>query len=182
MSLASLPLTVAAWSVAVSAFALAFCIRPFHPRLLVRALSLVLVLRAYGPDTRWPLVVMDQGIVQKLWSMLVETRRYSPDKLQRLVTSLAPFIADQIVWVAVPPHVAARRIAGRTDGNSRFDRQAPEAIAARLRSLEETYTALIAMFDKAAGLPVARIDGEADLAHNAAIIEELAAGCLRAAS
>lgn len=178
ISMASLPLTCATWKVAITAFALAFSIRPFRPRLLMRAASLVFMLRAYGANTRWPLVVLDQGLVQKLWSLLVETQDYSSERLDRAVAALVPFLADQLVWVAVPPGLAARRISTRSGGNSRFDNQPAEAIAARLKSLEDTYAMLIAKFDRVARFPVTRIDGASDLDQNAAVIEALAAACL----
>ncbi len=167
------------WPVTSAAFRLAAAIRPFRLRNLLRALKLVFALRSYRSSQR-RLVIMDQGMVQKLWSLVIETGSYPPQRLERIVQVLAPFAPDHLVWVTVPPALAARRIAGRSGGNSRFDGKAPAAVEARLQQLEETYQLVIGLFTKYARMPVLTLDGEADLASNARKIDDLAATYLGA--
>jgi thymidylate kinase len=117
---------------------------------------------------------MDQGLVQKMWSFIIESRSYPEQRLEELVDAMAPFAADHLVWIAVPHELAAQRIAGRTGGNSRFDGQDAATIAQRLADLERPYRTLVEMFRKKTGMSVLSLDGEANLKDNAARIEALA--------
>lgn len=168
----NLPLRPETWRVARAAFALAFSIRPWKPSYLLRAIRLVLALRCYG-EGKHRLVIMDQGLVQKLWSMVIETRSYSARRLEDLVRALSPFMADQLVWVAVPHHLAAERIVNRRGGNSRFDGKAYDGIVNRLQHLESVYQHIIGLFHSHIDLPVVPLDGEAELGANALKIENL---------
>jgi thymidylate kinase len=152
---------------------LALSIRPWKPGYLLRAIKLVLALRCYGPLDH-DLVIMDQGLVQKMWSFIIESRSYPEQRLEDLVDALAPFAADHLVWIAVPHELAAQRIAGRTGGNSRFDGQDAATIAQRLADLATPYRTLVEMFRRKTGMSVLSLDGEANLRDNAARIEALA--------
>ena len=173
ISVLNLPLRRETWQVARAALMLALTIRPWKPGYLLRAIKLVLALRCYGPLDH-DLVIMDQGLVQKLWSFIIETRSHSAQRLEDLVDALSPFVADHLVWIKVPHTLAARRIAGRTDGNSRFDSQDAATIAQRLENLEGVYIKLVNLFREKAGMKVCSLDGKADLKANAARIEALA--------
>ena len=169
----NLPLRRETWRVARAAMMLALTIRPWKPGYLLRAIKLVLALRSYGPLDH-DLVIMDQGLVQKMWSFIIESRSYPEQRLEELVDALTPFAADHLVWIAVPHELAAQRIAGRTGGNSRFDGQDASTIAQRLADLERPYRTLVEMFRKKTGMSVLSLDGEANLKDNAARIEALA--------
>ena len=169
----NLPLRRETWRVARAAMMLALTIRPWKPGYLLRAIKLVLALRSYGPLDH-DLVIMDQGLVQKMWSFIIESRSYPEQRLEELVDALTPFAADHLVWIAVPHELAAQRIAGRTGGNSRFDGQDAATIAQRLADLERPYRTLVEMFRKKTGMSVLSLDGEANLKDNAARIEALA--------
>jgi adenylate kinase family enzyme len=169
----NLPLRRETWRVARAAMMLALTIRPWKPGYLLRAIKLVLALRSYGPLDH-DLVIMDQGLVQKMWSFIIESRSYPEQRLEELVDALTPFAADHLVWIAVPHELAAQRIAGRTGGNSRFDGQDAATIAQRLADLERPYRTLVEMFRKKSGMSVLSLDGEANLKDNAARIEALA--------
>ncbi len=169
----NLPLRRETWRVARAAMMLALTIRPWKPGYLLRAIKLVLALRSYGPLDH-DLVIMDQGLVQKMWSFIIESRSYPEQRLEELVDALTPFAADHLVWIAVPHELAAQRIAGRTGGNSRFDGQDAATIAQRLADLERPYRTLVEMFRKKSGMSVLSLDGEAILKDNAARIEALA--------
>ncbi len=162
------------WPVTSAAFRLASAIRPFRLYNLLRALKLIFALRSYRRGKR-RLVIMDQGMVQKLWSLVIETESYPPHRLEAVVRALAPYAPDHLVWVSVSPALAAERIASRSNGNSRFDGKAPAQVQARLQQAEETYQLVIGLFTKHAGLPMLTLDGDADLASNARKIDDLAA-------
>lgn len=167
-----LPLNRATWHVLRSAVALSFTIRPWKPSYFLRAVKLVLALRCYG-ESEHPLVIMDQGLVQKLWSMVIETRSYSVDRLEDLVLALSPFAADHLVWISVPHELAARRIVERKGGNSRFDGQAYESVVQRLDTLEDVYRNIIGLFRRHIPLGLMELDGEAPLDLNAGRIADL---------
>jgi hypothetical protein len=172
ISVLNLPLRRETWQVARAALMLALSIRPWKPGYLLRAIKLVLALRCYGPLDH-DLVIMDQGLVQKTWSLLIESESYNECRLEDLVDALSPFVADHLVWIGVPHTLAAQRIAGRTGGNSRFDHQDAETIGQRLETLEGVYGKLISMFRKKVELSVISLDGKADLKANASLIEAL---------
>ncbi len=161
-----------AWRVATASLRLALSIRPFSFYYLLRAAMLVAALPSYR-QTREQILVMDQGLVQKVWSMIIETQNYSPFLLEGLVKALAPFAADYLVWVSVSPSRAAERIAGRSHGNSRFDGLQREAISKRLENLEATYMMVMKLFRKHADLPVLMLNGEDTVEANVKIISEI---------
>ena len=173
IGLLNLPLRRETWPVARAATMLAVSIRPWKPGYLLRAIKLVLALRCYGPVDA-DLVIMDQGLVQKLWSFLIEAQSYPAQRLEDLVDALSPFAADHLVWIGVPHTLAAQRIAGRVGGNSRFDGQDAETITRRLENLEGVYMRLIGMFRSKSSMSVVNLDGTADLKDNASLIDELA--------
>ena len=169
----NLPLRRETWRVARAALMLALSIRPWKPGYLLRAIRLVLALRCYGPLDH-DLVILDQGLVQKTWSIIIESRSYPEQRLEDLVDALTPIAADHLVWIAVPHELAAQRIAGRTAGYSRFDGQDAATIAQRLADLDKPYRTLIEMFRKKTRMSVLSLDGEADLKANAKRMEALA--------
>jgi thymidylate kinase len=172
ISVLSLPLRRETWRVLRAALRLAGSVRPLAPYNFIRAIKLTLVLRCYGelPDS---LVIMDQGLVQKLWSMVIETDGFSERRLEDLVAALSPFVADHLVWLAVPHDVAARRIVRRRGGNSRFDGAELASVVARLENLESVYQKIIALFRRHGDLAVTPLEGEAPLQSNARAIESI---------
>jgi len=167
-------LPASSWSVASATFKLAMTIRPFRFSYFFRALKFVVALRMYKAN-KSSLVVLDQGMIQKLWSMIIETESYSAEKLEQVVASIAPFAPDHLVWISVQPALAADRIAHRRGGNSRFDGQPTEQIVMRLRSLEAVYHSLVDLLGKHARVEILTLDGEAPLDTNAKKIDALAA-------
>lgn len=155
-----------------AAIRLALSIRPFRISYVVRALKLAFALRCYGPLSQ-NVVVLDQGVVQKIWSMIIETRSYSNDRLEELIVALSPYAADQIVWLSVPARLAAERINARKSGNSRFDGLEMAEVEKRLRELEATYQEVLDLFVKHSDAPVLSLQGDGSLEHNAKIVGEL---------
>jgi hypothetical protein len=172
ISVRNLPLRRETWHVLRAALRLAGTVRPLKPYNFIRAIKLTLALRCYGelPDD---LIIMDQGLVQKLWSMVIETERFSEPHLAELVAALSPFAPDHLVWLAVPHDIAARRIVRRTGGNSRFDGGEVASVTARLENLEAVYQKIIAQFQGRGGLAVTSLEGEAQLESNARQIETI---------
>ena len=156
----------------VAALNLALSARPFSIARIARAFKLVGFLRYYRRHRNLP-IIMDQGLTQKLWSMLAETQDFSLPLLTTTVRRLAPFAADHLIWVETPAHIAADRIAGRTGGNSRFDGHPQDENAARLVNLLELYKLIAELFERHTNVHVLSLRGEDPIAENAARIDLL---------
>ena len=148
------------WRFAGAALRLCFTTRPLSLNRLGRAFEIVTVMRYYRRDHRLP-VVIDQGLAQKLWSMLIESRTHSEPALAAAVAALKPFAPDVLVWIEVSPEMASRRIAARPDGKSRFDALNPPDIARRLEPLRALYETILDLFARHTAARIVRLDGTA---------------------
>jgi hypothetical protein len=162
----------------IAALQLALSVRPLSVARIVRAFKLVVFVRHYRRHSHLP-VIMDQGLTQKLWSMLAETREYSLPMLTTTIQRLAPFAADHLVWIEIPVNVAAERIAKRTGGNSRFDGHLPDEISDRLAEEGGLYKTILELFERHAGCHVLSLRGEDPVAFNAALIAKLLKGRMK---
>lgn len=166
----SLALSRAAWNI----FLLCATTRPFTLKRLMRGFNLVLFLRHY--EDRGKTFLLDQGIVQKLWSMLADATRHSSARLAVVMTSLAAFAPDWVVWLETPLDTAVHRMGTRVGGKSRYDGIPDDAAAALLKKRAELLSTLTRQFGKAAGARLLVLDGAQDVAVNAARIDVLLAG------
>lgn len=157
----------AAWHI----FLLSLSAKPFSFNRLKRGFNLAVFLRHY--QTREQTILLDQGIVQKLWSILLDTGQFSSVRMDNVVRSLRPFAPDCVVWLRVPVSIALERLVRRVAANSRFDRlEAAQAEAALLRNavlLED----LITRFPLATGAMLYQLDGMADAVDNAACLDTM---------
>lgn len=149
-------------------------IRPLTIDRLRRSVNLLAFLRHYG-GTDQPLV-LDQGVVQKLWSILIDAESYSPERLRRVVAAFRPLAPDRLIVVAVPAGIAARRVAERRHGNSRFDGRDEAAVAAALAEAEQLLADLVALFAAETGVAVTRLESTRPPAENAGAVDALLAG------
>src|SRR3982750_4778269 len=106
------------------------------------------------------LILLDQGFLQDLWSVLYMGRCNEPDPahLSFFIRSIYGRLDTRIIFVDVDPKTAFRRITGRSDGHSQLD-PLPEA---ELRgSLERAAHLPHRIVDgaAAAGLEVVTLDG-----------------------
>lgn len=161
-----------AWLVLFAALRLALSIRPLRLSYVARAVRLATSLRRYVAMDE-DVIVLDQGLVQKIWSMVVETETFSRDAVADLVTALGPFAPDHVFWVKVPERIAAQRISRRGSGNSRFDGLAEHDIERRLLRLEETYAMLLKLFGEKIHVDVSIVDGTRPIQANADAAEQI---------
>ena len=143
---------------------------------IVRSLRLVVAARLLSGDslrrlarltvkTRWVRaqrgrLLLQEGFLQDLWSILYSARRLRPDpaRLVPLIRQLYRGIDARIVYIDVDPRVAFDRIRGRTDGKSRLDRLSDDELRRQLGDAAELPARLVAAA-RAAGLQVERFDG-----------------------
>jgi hypothetical protein len=157
----------AAWNI----LALAAKTRPFSGRRLTRAFNAAVLLRHYQPTAK--VIVLDQGIVQKLWSILADAESYPEERLAACLSALVPFAPDHLVWVQTPLHTAVDRIVARSAGNSRYDRRPPGEIKDALAQRAALLRAIANGYAKACARTITELDGAAEPGANAARIELL---------
>ena len=119
-----------------------------------------LVAKTEWLGSRSGVVLLDQGFLQDLWSILLSSKSTcaDPSLLAALICSLYEGIDATIVVLDVDPETASERVSARTHGHSRFDRL-PEA---QLRSSIDAASGLqdqIMESARLAGLQVIVVDG-----------------------
>jgi len=157
----------AAWHI----FALSLTTRPFDLNRLTRAFNLVLFLRHY--EHRDLMILLDQGIVQKVWSILADSTHYSSQRLDRVIASLLPFAPDGVVWLETPPDTAARRLGLRVGGNSRYDTLRLDEVLQQFANRQTLLRKLTEQFCNTGRVRLLEIDGTQPAEANAAKIDAL---------
>lgn len=110
--------------------------------------------------SRSGVVLLDQGFLQDLWSILLSGKSACADPaiLASLIRTLYEGIDATIVVFEVDPEIASARIMGRTHGRSRFDGlpegQARNSLHAAIGMQRQIIEAA-----RLAGLPVRTVDG-----------------------
>ncbi len=145
--------------------------RPFTIDRLKRGVNLVAFLRHY--QHRELTTLLDQGQVQKLWSLLSDANRYPTRRLNELVASLRPFAPNWVIWVETPLASAVERVSVRTDGGSRYDGLAPEASHAQLSARADLLKDLARQYCSATKAKFHQLDGTLAPAENALKIEAI---------
>ena len=110
--------------------------------------------------SRSGVVLLDQGFLQDLWSILLpgETASIEPSLLSPLIGALYEGIEATIVVLDVAPETASARIAGRGRGRSRFDGLPETEVSSALHAARGLQSRIIEAA-RLAGLSVRIIDG-----------------------
>lgn len=151
------------------ALAFMLSLRPLQWKDIDRMARLAAELRFYERPATGPLVI-DQGMIQKLWSILLDRTRYSASALERLVAALAPTSADLVVWLATPPAVAAERLVARNGGNSRLQKRPEPDMKAGLVAGQRHYSMLMELYRRHAASRIIELTGTEPVEVNAARI------------
>lgn len=104
-------------------------------------------------------LLLEEGHLQDLWSILYSGGRSDPDprQLAPLIRCLYRGMDVQIVYLEVDPHNAFDRIRARRHGKSRLDRLADEELRRQLLSRAQLPSRLVDAA-RLAGLRVERVD------------------------
>ena len=132
-----------------------------------RCLKLIEAYNAYRYGLGAPLL-LEQGLIQRLWSTLADRMEYKPEKLEAFVHRLAEAPPDVIVWVKTKPEVAAQRILQRPRGNSRYERMAAPEIIAKLGTAGQVYETLIGLYRRHPAAAILELSGEDPVDENVA--------------
>jgi thymidylate kinase len=139
---------------------LAFGSRLRNPRML--ALLARIIVKSEWLRSRNGTVLLDQGILQDLWSILYLSgcSEPKPSLLSPLIRSIYEGIDSQIVFVDIEPQTAASRIGERKNGHSPFDGLPETEIRNSLTGVAGLPTRIIDAA-KAAELRIVTLDGSA---------------------
>ncbi len=148
--------------------------RPFTIDRLRRGINLVAFLRHYQHRER--VILLDQGQVQKLWSILSGADRYPSLRLQEVIASLRPFAPDGVIWVETPVAVAVERVGKRTHGISRYDGLSSETAHAQLSARADLLKDLAKQYCSAIKTKSYRLDGTSPPSENAMKIDAILGG------
>jgi hypothetical protein len=140
------------------ALAFMLSLRPLQWRDAGRLGKLAAELRFYERTSAGPLVI-DQGMIQKLWSILLFRRSYSHAALERLVAALAPTAADVVFWLDTAPDLAAERLVARNGGNSRLQKMPEPEVKSGLVAGQGLYTMLIEIYRRHAASRIIELSG-----------------------
>jgi hypothetical protein len=146
-------------------------LRPLSANDAHRCFKIIEAYNVYRHGLAAPLV-LDQGLIQRLWSAVTDRERFSQDRLEALTRILAEAPPDVIVRVNTPPATAAERILSRTGGNSRYERMAREDLVQRLAPANATYDMLVEQFRRHSSVAILEIPGEAPVDENVRRIAE----------
>jgi hypothetical protein len=127
------------------------------------------------------IVVLDQSIVQTLWSLSIPGRPSSSFRMERVLGALLRPFAGSIVLASleIPVEQAAERIAGRSHGASRFDGLGIHATITLLERYAPTLDQLATVAARISGSPHLRLDATRPLLENVATVADFAGGLLQ---
>lgn len=149
-----------------SAAALMFSLRPFQLNDLHRTIRLVQAHRVYEKGLPAQLL-LEQGLIQRLWAMIADRSFYSDEKLERLVKVMGRCAPDVIVRVNTPHDIAASRIQARPHGNSRYERMSRADIVPRLAPADAIYDRLVALYRRHSTADIIEVSGTDPVEDNA---------------
>jgi thymidylate kinase len=109
--------------VAVELFRCMAHTRSLSPASLNRAAGLLILLGRVrsAPDGRYDLVLLDQGLIQYIWSIFVTGELPSDRDLHRLLAAILEEVSLAVIFVDIGIDTAAQRIRERETMSSRFD-------------------------------------------------------------
>jgi hypothetical protein len=145
--------------------------RPFTIDRLKRGVNLVAFLRHY--QNRELTILLDQGQIQKIWSLLSDADRYPTGRLHELIASLKPFAPNWIIWIETPVAVAVERVGKRTHGISRYDGLSSEITHAQLSARADLLKDLARQYCSATETKFHQLDGTLAPAENALKINKI---------
>lgn len=131
-------------------------------------------------DTRTDIVVLDQSIVQTVWSLSIPGRPPSTAQMERVLgTLLRPFAGSIALGsLQIPVEQAAERVVGRSHGASRFDGLGLTATRSMLERYAPTLDLLATAAASVSAAPHLRVDATRPLPENVATLVDFACGLL----
>lgn len=90
---------------------------------LLRPLRMLIFQRMYCLDDTQKYLVLDQAIVQQVWSISVLSNWFNEGLLRKYLNCFTKILGKKTLYVFVrsSPELASQRVAGRDNGDSRFE-------------------------------------------------------------
>lgn len=126
-------------------------------RYLLRVLRTLQLLESLGKGG-FPAAILDQGVCQNLWSLLLRGRIAPAWRLRRTLELLYRGVAPVLFYFKADVQTAMERVAGRKVGRSRVDGLREEQVGSLLRRGSEVMSSLLEAYREAGGYRLVRID------------------------
>jgi thymidylate kinase len=155
------PKTQNHWSVLLQSQGLAAQVKPLTWQSFVKAGKIFSNLKridAIASDRRCPLILLDQGLLQEIWSVGITGSPPSREHLQQMLTLLFYQRSTAVVHFEIDIATAQCRLQNRPTESSRFDLMQSE-VAHSLLSTYAPYLQEILNCTRSLDIPVLQIDG-----------------------
>jgi thymidylate kinase len=154
--------------------------RSLSPASLTRAANLLVLLNGIRsvPADRYDLILLDQGLVQYIWSIFVAGDLPPERDLHRLLTTIFKEIPLAVIFVQIDVDDAVSRIRQRKTQSSRFDDFSPPQAREYLSKYRSVFDNIRCWSFGPAGTGSLDIDGSRPISHNVRRIIPFIAGLL----
>lgn len=158
---------------AVNALLYTIHVKPFSLVNLRRFLILLVRLKFMRTlmNGNYDLIVLDQGLIQYIWSIAVTNEQPNNDKyLERVLKSILDEISLFVIIVDVEAELAIERITRRPTMRSRFDRMSSSEAEAMLSRHKDVFAQIVDSADKFRKTGYLNINGSQPIKNNVGLI------------
>jgi len=148
---------------------LCLTVRPLTARTFLRGFNFLMLLRHYQRHDG--VILLDQGLAQKLWSLLAGALAHGIERRVAVIRALKPYAPAAIFWVETELASAVARMAARPHGVSRYDRLDREVAAIQLGQRAALLRLIVEEMARETGCLLINLDGKAEPAANAVRLE-----------
>jgi thymidylate kinase len=149
------------WSILLQSQRLALQVKPLTRQSFLKAGKIFSNLKridAIAGDRRCPLILLDQGLLQEIWSVGITGSPPAIEHLQQMLALLFYQRSMAVVHFEIDIETALCRLQNRPTESSRFDLMQPE-VAHSLLSTYTPYLQEILNCTRSLNIPVLQIDG-----------------------
>lgn len=158
---------------AINVFLFAINVKPLRLVNLQRSLLLLVRLKVMKTlmDGNYDLIIIDQGLIQYVWSIAVTGEHPSNIKyLERVLKSILEEISLFVIMVDVETELAVKRIVSRPTMRSRFDRMPASKAEAMLSKHKQIFSQIIDTAHTFRDTGYLNIDGSQPIPKNVSLI------------
>lgn len=120
----------------------------------------------------YDVIVLDQGVIQGLWSIAVNGSMPDDGQLRQVLASILSELPLRLVHVDTSLDLVLERMSQRVTMNSRFDKLEPNEAAQALQKVDSFFDKVIELGPKFQQLPYLIINGEEPVERNVGHLED----------
>lgn len=161
------------WRFAINALLFLMQLRPFSLVNLRRFLILLVRLKSVRAlmDGNYDFIILDQGLIQYIWSMAVTGEQQINSKyLELVMKSILDEIPLFVIMVDIETELAINRIVSRPTMRSRFDRISPSEAKVILSKHREMFTQIVYSADTFRETGYLNVNGNQPVKENVGLI------------